>query len=197
MFGEIIARIMAFFGITSFGPQNTFIASHSKDSFIHTFDDSDIQKSWVATSKDIKQTAKRSEIDSMLVQLYKGPLPTADQALIDKGFNVILPNKDSCITYPQFLSTIKKLQGENEKIIRLKDDRVHKCAEPSQSNHTYRSKIKSHNIQTDFKLKQSYPLLSSQELGWEKTEYKSPVSGKKGSEITKFAAELVKNGIYY
>ena len=34
-------------------------------------------------------------------------------------------------------------------------------------------------------------------LGWEKQDLTPPVAGRAGSDITKFAAELVKNGIYY
>ena len=35
------------------------------------------------------------------------------------------------------------------------------------------------------------------EVGWEKQDLCRPIAGREGSEITKFAAELVKNGVYY
>jgi hypothetical protein len=144
--------------------------------------------------KGMKQTANKSQVDAVLTHLYKGTLPIVDQTLINDGFNEILGNEDSSsITYIQFFSKIKRLQ---EEVIRTKEDRSRKCAEPSQSNHSYCNKVKAH-IQTDHKAKQEKHLTSSQEVGWETTEYKAPVAGKQGSEITKFAAELVKNGIYY
>jgi hypothetical protein len=37
------------------------------------------------------------------------------------------------------------------------------------------------------------------QYGWEQkdNELKGPTAGRSGSDITKFAAELIKNGIYY
>jgi hypothetical protein len=35
------------------------------------------------------------------------------------------------------------------------------------------------------------------QYGWSEQTLNKPVAGRNGSEITKFAAELVKNGIYY
>ena len=45
--------------------------------------------------------------------------------------------------------------------------------------------------------KQQHPLTENQQIGWEPQSPRPPVAGREGSEITKFAAELVKNGIYY
>lgn len=188
---------MAFFGITNFGPQNTFAKACSKQAHIHIFKESDLRQSWIVVTKDIKNPANKNKIDAILMNLYNGHLPDADQVLIYDGFNELLANDDSFITYIQFLSTMKRLQAENEAVIRTKEDRSLKCAEPSLSNHTYRNKVKAHIVQTDYKAKQRNPLSSSQEVGWENAEYKTPVAGKQSSEITKFAAELVKNGIYY
>jgi FtsZ-binding cell division protein ZapB len=188
---------MAFFGITNFGCQNTFADACSKEAKVYIFNDTDFRDSWMVITKGIKQTANKSQVDAVLTHLYKGTLPIVDQTLINDGFNEILGNEDSSsITYIQFLSTMKLLQVENEELIRTKEDRSRKCAEPSQSNHSYCNKVKAH-LQTDHKAKQQKHLTSSQEIGWETTEYKAPVAGKQGSEITKFAAELVKNGIYY
>lgn len=35
------------------------------------------------------------------------------------------------------------------------------------------------------------------QYGWSKQDLKAPTAGRGGSDITKFAAELIKNGIYY
>ena len=45
--------------------------------------------------------------------------------------------------------------------------------------------------------KQTAPLTSSQEYGWAEQRLEPPKAGRSGSEITSYAAELVKNGIYF
>jgi hypothetical protein len=46
--------------------------------------------------------------------------------------------------------------------------------------------------------KQSAPVISSQEYGWEKPdELKVPTTGRVSSYVTKFAAELIKAGVYF
>jgi hypothetical protein len=42
------------------------------------------------------------------------------------------------------------------------------------------------------------PLTASQEIGWQQPDsLELPRHGRGQSEITKFASELIKNGIYY
>lgn len=188
---------MAFFGITNFGPQNTFAHTCSKEAHIHIFDDNDLRKSWVASVKDIKGSVNRENLETLFVHLYNGPPPAVDRSLLDDKFSKHFSDKEACINYSQFLSTIKTIQAENASMVHTREDRARKCAEPSRSNREYRHKVKAHVIGTDAKQRQNAPLSAAQEVGWEDAECKPPVAGKQGSEITKFAAELVKNGIYY
>lgn len=38
---------------------------------------------------------------------------------------------------------------------------------------------------------------TQKQYGWNAQQLQKPVAGREGSDITKFAAELVKNGIFY
>lgn len=44
--------------------------------------------------------------------------------------------------------------------------------------------------------KQIAPLTAVQEYGWQKQKLERPKFYREGSDLTKFAAELIKNGVY-
>lgn len=67
----------------------------------------------------------------------------------------------------------------------------------SSSNHSGQNATRLERMKEDTRTKQLTPLISSQEIGWEKQELRRPEAGREGSEITKFAAALIKNGVYY
>lgn len=45
--------------------------------------------------------------------------------------------------------------------------------------------------------KQNAPMTQSQVYGWEKGELVVPTTGRKQTNVTKFAAELIKSGVYF
>ena len=56
---------------------------------------------------------------------------------------------------------------------------------------------KNGKIEKTLQTKQNAPLTQSQVYGWEKGELVVPTTGRKQTSVTKFAAELIKSGVYF
>ena len=103
------------------------------------------------------------------------------------------------ISFPMYMNIMTKLRNEASEQERISDSRpgASQSCEFSSSNQYRESFTRHRRMKDDMNVKQLTPLTSSQEVGWEKQDLRRPVAGREGSEITKFAAELVKNGVYY
>ena len=186
---------MAFFGLTNLGPQNSFLLASKDATFFHIFNEEDYLKSWKAividatTVKDKAVTYKT--LQDVFKELYKGPIPANDNSILQSVFN----EYNDSITYTIYSAVMTSLREKNEK--EIADKIISPPPTELNSNYQYQTNMRKHIRPTEFKNVQKQPLLASQEVGWENYEYKRPEAGKPGSDITKFAAELVKNGIYY
>ena len=56
---------------------------------------------------------------------------------------------------------------------------------------------KNGKIEKTLQDKQIIPITQSQVYGWEKGELVVPTTGRKQTNITKFASELIKSGVYF
>ena len=91
--------------------------------------------------------------------------------------------------------TFEELANETEKVKAAKQTKV-----PLNSNAEYQKLVAKHTIAQNCQEKQRQPLLASQEVGWDKEKY--DLSGPlktailPSCDITRFAAELVKSGVF-
>lgn len=106
------------------------------------------------------------------------------------------PTVISFLMYMNIMIKLRYEASEQEKIAEVRQGASRSCE--FSSGNQYRESFTRHKrMKNDMNVKQLTPLTSSQEVGWEKQDLRRPVAGREGSEITKFAAELVKNGVYY
>lgn len=186
---------MAFFSLTSFGPQNVFEAESLRSTHFHVFKDDDFSLAWKATVKiEEKQIDYYSVVYRVLKKLYNGPIPVNDRIKIDESFEEYLKISQR-VSYSDFIEIMKLLKAQNE--LEIKTSIKKKISEKSSSNHEYRAELQKHIRKNDYKSVQKRPLSANQEVGWENHSYKPPIAGKFSSDITKFATELIKNGVYY
>lgn len=188
---------MAFFGLTSLGPQNSFEYNSKKRYFIHLFELEDYKKAWNEIVKD-QNAVDYGTLFMIIRKLFNGPvIPENDNALIVEAFREIniTADFDNMVTYEEYASTLSKVKQNVLSAINGKNDE--NSDTKTITNEVYRENIRKHIRKSDFVDNQRLPMTGNQELGWGKQEYKPPQAGKQASEITKFAAELVKNGIYY
>ena len=94
--------------------------------------------------------------------------------------------------YMDMMQQLSKDAEEQEKS-KLSGRDVTQTHEFSSSDHSSQNAT----MKEDTRTKQLTPLISSQEIGWDKQVLRRPEAGREGSEITKFAAALIKNGVYY
>jgi Asp-tRNA(Asn)/Glu-tRNA(Gln) amidotransferase C subunit len=179
---------MAFFGLTYLGPQSLFSVVSSNHSFIHVFEKEDIIKVWMSTFSNPNRLISKEDLQTVLKNLYNGPLPDMDKRMLETAFDDLF-SENNLISLTQFESVFQKLK-QNENL-------PHRSVTQSASNQEYRERLRKHVITKDFRDKQNAPLVSSHDYGWKKVESKQPLAKKPSSDITKFAQELVRNGIYY
>jgi hypothetical protein len=188
---------MAFFGLTALGPQNTFAVSSTGFRNIMIFSDDDFTQAWNKVNKGHAPHCLRSNLPEILKALFHGPIPESDKGFLEKGFSdgeFELPDTMSYVAYMRILVKMRAEAEANEQ--HLQSITNPNCEYVSVSE--FHLAIKKNAAMTrEVQTKQTLPLTSSQEFGWQKEKLLPPVAGKPGSDITKYAAELIKNGIYY
>ena len=103
------------------------------------------------------------------------------------------------ISLSMFMDIMMKLRVEADIYEKKRETRpgASESCEFSSSMQLRESNTRHKRMKEDMNKKQLKPLTSSQEVGWEKQELLRPAAGREGSEMTKFASELIKNGVYY
>lgn len=186
---------MAFFGLTALGPQNTFAAASKKARILHVFEDDDFLNAWYRVNGRDALHGKLSKIGDILRIVFCGPIPPNDEGPIREAFENETFETSETISLTSFMKIMIRLRDEadmQEKGL-TNDDKLTDFSSVSQYLETLQKGGKINSIQT----KQSMPLTSNQEFGWEKpAKLQPPDHYRRGSEVTKFAAELIKNGVY-
>lgn len=130
----------------------------------------------------------------MKLEAYNfGAASTQIELALDK--NVSHFESPSLISFELYMDMMQQLskEAEEQEKSKLTGRDVAQTHEFSSSSHSGQNAT----MKEDTRTKQLTPLVSSQEIGWEKQVLSRPVAGREGSEITKFAAALIKNGVYY
>eukprot|EP01039_Chlorochromonas_danica_P010810 gene10810-12015_t len=186
---------MAFFGLTALGPQNTFSALSKNHRNIQIFEENDFCQAWKTVTGD-RTFCPKEQIQDILEQLFRGPVPEPDlEPALDAFYGV--DDGSGLIAFDTFMKIMVYLQREAEHTEEEMLAKPRPGCELVSSQQFRESVRKNAAIKKDFQTKLIAPLTSTQEYGWDPQNPKPPVAGRSGSDITKFASELIKNGIYY
>jgi hypothetical protein len=192
---------MSFFGLTALGPQNSFAAAAKTSRNIQIFDERDFKAGWEKVVGHGKSTCSITMIVPILEAVFRGPVPPSDRPFVDAAIDKVqmqleVPN---VITFEAFMEMAIGLRNDAE----MQDESDKNRPGPSvaceftSSQQFHDSYLQHRRMKVNAQGKQTVPLTSTQELGWDPQDLRPPVAGRSGSDITKFAAELVKNGVYY
>ncbi len=193
---------MAFFGLTALGPQNTFLSAAKIFRNLQIFDENDFINAWVVVnkSKDNK-FCDSSKLGDMMRVLFHGPVPANDNDCIVRAFQEIasaseLPGK---ISFPVYLSTMLKLAEQAEEEERAQEANPLPTCEYLSNYLLHDDLQRNRTFKLNPQQKLNTALTCAQEYGWQKDpELASRTrAARTSSDITKFAAELIKNGVYY
>lgn len=183
---------MAFFGLTALGQQDPFAAAARTSSHLHVFTISDFEKAWTKALNTAKK-CNESEFCNVLRALYHGPVSSSDNERIRAFFGQCVDE----VTKEEFIEGMKFLSDEADKEVRMPRGGPGASCDFATSSNIQEALLRNKHPSRTLQDKQQHPLTENQEIGWEPQSPHPPVAGRGGSEITKFAAELVKNGIYY
>ena len=189
---------MAFFGLTALGAQNEFTALAAYSTFLNVFEEKDYEVVWRRVVGGEKHSLT-FKVKNMVEFLYKGPPPPNDMRKIDDKFADCDHSETGTVSYYTFLSKMIELREEAD----AEDSEIHKggqlkvSCEFNSSEDLHRTMRRNGKMEKTLQDKQISPLTQAQEFGWQKPEkLVQPTTGRKKTEITKYAAELLKNGIY-
>eukprot|EP01031_Cornospumella_fuschlensis_P038489 gene38489-46783_t len=187
---------MAFFGLTALGPQNAFAANAITRRYLQIFDEQDFHDAWRKVNGERTFCAK-NKIPTIMEALFHGPVPDNDLKPVIEAFADV-DDGSGMVSFATFMRMIAHLQRDAEKSEHAHDGKPRPECEFISSQTFRESRRKNAAMKQNFQNKLSAPLTATMEYGWEKpAELGPPVATKRGSDITKFQAELVKNGIYY
>lgn len=151
---------MAFFGITALGPQNCFANVEKNSRLIQIFEESDFLNSWdKILGKDIN-VCMMNQIESILRDLFHGPIPVNDRESIDRAF----AKYSSTILKSEYLKEMNNLKYEAENYIRNIQGKAKPSCEffSSSEYQQYINAIKP--LKRTLQEKQTAPLTAMQEV---------------------------------
>jgi len=192
---------MAFFGLTALGPQNSFFSAAKSFRNLQIFDEDDFIAAWVKVNLSAdNKFCDSSKLGDMMRALFRGPVPANDNNCIIKAFSDAeaaseLPGR---IGFTSYLKIMLALAAQAE----AEEHGAEANPLPSceyLSNSLLQDDLKrNRTFKMNPQQKLNTALTCSQEYGWEDGELKGRTRrARVQSEITKFAAELIKNGVYY
>mmetsp|Transcript_42290 Transcript_42290/g.72853 ORF Transcript_42290/g.72853 Transcript_42290/m.72853 type:complete len:187 (+) Transcript_42290:101-661(+) len=186
---------MAFFGLTSLGPQDSFASSAIDQVNLNIFTDNDFEASFRKFDRDQSGFIERDEIQALLEDVYRGP---CRQVEVDMFLMKFDQNYDGKISWDEFRSTLETIRAELEEREQQRENGVGIGSE-FKSNQDFHASLRKHQ-RMDRNPNQKYhtPLTATQEIGFKNEEFQpEPRAAKKSCEETLYAAELVKAGVYY
>lgn len=187
---------MAFFGLTALGPQNSFGSAAKYARHMHIFVDEDFQECWEKIYGKGSLHGLASRIGETMKCLFHGPIGNNDNVHITKAFEEEMFGSESeTISFTTFMRIMVRLRDEAV----LEEQSYHGKIKPNTdfiSSSLFFETVRKCGKISHVQDKQLLPLTSSQEFGWAEQKLQQPTAYRQGSEITKFAAELIKNGVY-
>jgi len=188
---------MAFFGLTALGPQNTFATLSTTFRYIQIFDEADFSAAWTHVNGSGAPNCHTSKLPDIFSVLFHGPIPLHDREPIQRAFEVLLLDTPDVIDFELFLKVMKRLRVEAEQESKQLEIALKPTCEYNSTSEMALAMKKNAAMKKELQQKITAPLTTTHEYGWSKQDLRRPVAGRSGSEITKFQAELIKNGIYY
>mmetsp|Transcript_30785 Transcript_30785/g.52068 ORF Transcript_30785/g.52068 Transcript_30785/m.52068 type:complete len:186 (-) Transcript_30785:172-729(-) len=185
---------MAFFGLTALGPQNTFETLSTDFRYIQVFDEDDFAEAWEKALGKGAVHCLKHQIPEITKVLFQGPVPLNEEGPISDAFESVVSDT---ITLDTFLKIMIRLRTEAEEEARKMEGKPKPTCEFNSSSELTLSLKKNAAMKRELQTKLTAPLTATQEYGWAKQDLQGPVAGRGGSDITRFASELIKNGIYY
>lgn len=193
---------MAFFGLTALGPQNSFLSASKNFRNLQVFEEDDFVNAWVRVNQSAENKfCDEEKLGDMMRILFRGPVPENDNACIVKAFEDLrasseLPGK---IAFPVYVTTMCRLAAEAEEEEIVMNNAPLPTCEYTSSQKIQDDLLRNRTFKLDPNEKLQTTLTSSQQYGWHKQEELSTLkrAARTQSDITKFAAELIKNGVYY
>lgn len=187
---------MAFFGLTALGPQNEFSSKSTIYRYIQIFDADDFTDAWLKVNGEDKLHCFTSTIPKIMNVLFHGPIPESDRRAIEDAFDQDFETPNT-ISYDVYMKIMHKLRDDAVDAMNSLEGKPKPVCEFNSSAAFNESIKKNSAMKMDLKAKQTSTLTATQEYGWNEQELKPPVASRPSSDITKFASELIKNGIYY
>ena len=108
--------VMAFFGLTALGPQNTFAAAAKQARYLQIFDDTDFENAWNKINGASTEHCKVNKIGDIMRCLFKGPIPPTDERQIIAAFengNFETSETISFTTYMRMMLNLRDQAGTN------------------------------------------------------------------------------------
>ena len=191
---------MAFFGLTALGPQNSFLSSSKNFRNLQIFDDADFTASWKRMNGKDAQFCQASKLGEIMENLFRGPVPPNDNDCIVTAFEeeAMYFETSGVLSYMCYIKTLKKLKAEAEAEEEFAEHNPLPTCEYTSSQLIQDDMLRNKRCKADPNQKQCNTLTCSQEYGWHAQPelVSSTRAARQQSEITKFAAELIKNGVY-
>jgi hypothetical protein len=184
---------MAFFGLTALGPQNCFEYISRSSTHIFVFEDKDFEFAWKKVLKSSSVCETEADMNNIFKALYRGPVPDSDQRLMAQNF----AHLQAPYSREDFMATLIDLRDRKEAETHELREGMGPACDFFESVELQAAIRKNKASDRTLQDKQSGPLTACQEYGWYEQELKPPAAHRVGSDVTKFAAELIKNGIYY
>lgn len=214
---------MAFFGLTALGPQNTFATLSTTFRYIQIFDEADFSAAWTHVNGSGAPNCHTSKLPHIFSVLFHGPTPLHDREPIQRAFDSLILDTPDVIDFELFLKVMKRLRVEAEQESKQLEIALKPTCEYNSTSEMALAMKKNAAMKKELQQKITAPLTTTHEVsvsghlrssivahivlnvciridfqyGWSKQDLRRPVAGRSGSEITKFQAELIKNGIYY
>jgi len=184
-----------FFGLTALGTQNTFASAAKKSRNLQIFDLEDFQKAWEKIHGIGALHGRRERMNDVMLALFHGPIPINDAPYIYDAFELRDYGTTDTISFTEFMKIMLQLRDEAER-----EEQEYEKSHPGEFNSaaSFHETVRKCGKRKDLQDKQIVPLTCTQEFGWQTRSIRleRPTAFRKGSDITKFAAELIKNGVY-
>jgi len=109
-----IVVVMAFFGLTALGPQNSFEAASTSSRKLQIFDEDDFREAWDKVNKKNSPHCHKSKIGDILRALFHGPIPINDREPLENAFNDDFETPET-ISLDTFLKVMMRLRDDAER----------------------------------------------------------------------------------
>jgi hypothetical protein len=193
---------MAFFGLTALGSQNSFVSSSKNFRNLQIFDEKDFEDAWIKVNGKDAKFCQQQKLGDVMRALFHGPVPSNDNDAIVRRFDEESKNFESegVLSFAVYFKTMVSLAEEAEIAEIGSIDAPLPTCEYFSSKEIQDDMLRNRRYKNDPRDKQIRTLTNSQEYGWHDAQEQLKTSTRAArtqSDITKFAAELIKNGVYY